>query len=407
MSLVKIGLAKDYETAIALTPVEERTWEKAIEALHKSIKFESVSSKVADIVTMMRPERGETMRSFSDRLLPLMEAANMDDTDCSWLVKSLGCYLSDVGMQATMNKYKSLDKIKSIRAYLEFLHETPGAVEGNRTDHTTWFLSQFKADISTSISGQERAPKRTYSGNNYDSTPTLKRSKSQSSTFSSRSGNSSSSSTDCHYTQKCKDAMKPHHYKQCYHRKADAKKRALGQSSDSRRSRSRSPKRQDSRNWQDRSQNDYRDRRPENNGRNNFGKDRHDDKNKVKRQDDRTQRPHNTSYKAVNAFHKNDDVHMRDIEFDNEDHRANYLRPKDLKNIYGLKKPLPGDNRLSVPCMINGIMCTALLDPGATISLISRELAQDADIRFGALPDEFVALIKTGTDVPDYVTCDR
>lgn len=404
MSLVKIGLAKDYETAIALTPVEERSWEKAIEALHKSIKFESVSSKVADIVTKMRPERGETMRAFSDRLLPLMEAANMDDTDCSWLVKPLGCYLSDVGMQATMNKYKSLDNIKSIKAYLEFLHETPGAVEGNRTEHTTWFLSQFKANVGTTTTEQDRPPKRPHQGND-----DRRRSKSQSS-GSQSSGNSSGSSTDCHYTEACKNTSKPHHYKQCYHRKADAKKRAQGRSRDNRRSsrsRSRSPKRHDNRNWRDHRQNDSKDRRSDNNGRHNNGKDRDDGNSKDKGQDDRNQRPYNRNYKAVNAFDKNDDIHMRDIKFDNEDHRTNYLRPKDLKNIYGFKKPLPGDNRVSVPCMINGIMCTALLDPGATISLISRELAQDADIRFGAIPDDFIALARTGTLVPDYITCDR
>jgi len=153
MSLVKIGLAKDYETAIVQTPVEDQTWDKVIKALHKSIKFESVSSKVTDIITKMRPECGKTMRAFLDRLLLLMEAANMDDSDCSWLVKLLGCYLSDISMQATMNKYKSLDNIKSIKAYLEFLHETPSAVEGNRTDHTAWFLSQFKADVSTLSNG--------------------------------------------------------------------------------------------------------------------------------------------------------------------------------------------------------------------------------------------------------------
>ncbi|KAF9368471.1 hypothetical protein CPC16_005321, partial [Podila verticillata] len=147
MSLVKIRLAKDYETVIAQMPVEDQTWEKVIEALHKSIKFESVSSKVANIITKMCPECGKTMHMFSDHLLPLMEAANMDDSDCSWLVKPLSCYLSDVGMQATMNKYKSLDNMKSIKEYLEFLHKTPGAIEGNRTDHTAWFLSQFKADI--------------------------------------------------------------------------------------------------------------------------------------------------------------------------------------------------------------------------------------------------------------------
>ncbi|KFH73058.1 hypothetical protein MVEG_00283 [Podila verticillata NRRL 6337] len=99
----------------------------------------------------MCPEHGETMRTFSDHLLPLMEAANMDDSDCSWLVKPLSCYLLDVGMQATMNKYKLLDNIKSIKEYLKFLHETPGTIEGNRTDHTAWFLSQFKADINEAL----------------------------------------------------------------------------------------------------------------------------------------------------------------------------------------------------------------------------------------------------------------
>ncbi|KAF9307912.1 hypothetical protein BG006_005643, partial [Podila minutissima] len=96
MLLVKIGLAKDYEMVIVQTPVEERTWTKAIKALHKSIKFESVSSKVADIIMKMHPEQGKTMQAFTDQLLPLMEAANMDDMECSWLVKLLGCYLSDV-----------------------------------------------------------------------------------------------------------------------------------------------------------------------------------------------------------------------------------------------------------------------------------------------------------------------
>ncbi|KAF9201150.1 hypothetical protein BGZ59_002878, partial [Podila verticillata] len=196
MSLVKIRLAKDYETAIAQMPVEDRTWDKAIEALHKSIKFESVSSKVTDIITKMCPECGETMRTFSDRLLPLMEAANMDNDDCSWLVKPLSCYLSDVGMQVTMNKYKSLDNIKSIKEYLEFLHETPSTIEGNRTDHTAWFLSQFKADISTLSNGLDRAPKRMHMDDHYDAMPKIQQSKSQSSTFSSQLNNSSGSSLD-------------------------------------------------------------------------------------------------------------------------------------------------------------------------------------------------------------------
>jgi hypothetical protein len=241
--------------------------------------------------------------------------------------------------------------------------------------------------------------------------PKMRRSKSQSSTFSSRSNNSSGSSSDCHYSQACKNAVKPHHYKNCFFRKADAKKRNNEQDRDHRRpSRSRSPGRRDNRDRQDNRYHESKNRRTDNNGRNNYGKDHGDNdghKQRDRCQDDHVHRPNNTGYKAVNAFNKNDDVHMRDIEFDNEEHCSNYLRPKDLKNIYGFKKPIPKDNRLSVPCMINGILCTALLDPGATISLISRDLAQDADIRFGAIPGEFVALIKTGTQVPDYTTCNR
>ncbi|KAF9369437.1 hypothetical protein CPB97_003594 [Podila verticillata] len=185
MLLIKIGLAKDYETVIAQMPVEDQTWDKVIEALHKSIKFKSVSSKVADIVTKMHPEHGETMHAFSDHLLLLMEATNMDDTDCSWLVKPLGCYLLDIGMQVTINKYKSLDNIKSIKAYLEFLHETPSTIEGNRTDHMAWFLSQFKADIGMLSNGQDRAPKHMHVDDLYDTMPKMRCSKSQLSTFSS------------------------------------------------------------------------------------------------------------------------------------------------------------------------------------------------------------------------------
>ncbi|KAG0077170.1 hypothetical protein BGZ93_003763 [Podila epicladia] len=185
MSLVKIRLAKDYKTAITQTPVEDWTWDKVIKALHKLIKFESVSSKVTDIITKMHPEHGKTMHTFSDRLLLLMEAANMDDNDCSWLVKPLSCHLSDVGMQATMNKYKSLDNIKSIKEYLAFLHKTPSAVEGNRTDHTAWFLSQFKADINSTNNGLDQAPKCMHTDDHYDAMPKMRCSKSQSSTFSS------------------------------------------------------------------------------------------------------------------------------------------------------------------------------------------------------------------------------
>ncbi|KAF9312267.1 hypothetical protein BG006_004412 [Podila minutissima] len=174
MLLVKIGLAKDYETVIVQMPVEDWTWDKVIKALHKSIKFESVSSKVTDIVTKMHPECSKTMRAFSDCLLLLMEAANMDDNDCSWLVKPLGCYLLDVSMQVTINKYKSLDNIKSIKEYLEFLHKTPSTVECNRTDHTTWFLSQFKADINSTNNRQDGAPKRMHTDDHYDVMPKMR-----------------------------------------------------------------------------------------------------------------------------------------------------------------------------------------------------------------------------------------
>ncbi|KAF9367811.1 hypothetical protein CPB97_005293 [Podila verticillata] len=185
MSLIKIRLAKDYEMAITQMPVKDWTWDKVIKALHKSIKFKSVSSKVADIITKMHPEHGKTMHAFSDHLLLLMEDANMDDIDCSWLVKPLSCYLLDISMQVTMNKYKSLDNIKLIKAYLEFLHETPSAIEGNRMDHMAWFLSQFKANISMLSNGQDRAPKCMHMDDHHDAMPKMRCLKSQSSTFSS------------------------------------------------------------------------------------------------------------------------------------------------------------------------------------------------------------------------------
>ena len=401
MSLVKIGLAKDYESEIAKVPIDERTWSKAIEALHKAIRFDSVTSNVADIVTRMRPERGESIRAFADRIVPLMEAADIPDSDCQWLVKPLGCYISDVGRQATLKKYGSLDKVNSVKAYLEFLHETPGAVEGNRTDHMAWFLSQFKADVITASSGSGTAPKQGQA-NRRDDPPQRGRSKSQTSTRSSqssRSNHSSSSSTNCWFSDACKNAKTPHHYKDCRKRQAeqDAKK-IVGNARKHSRSRSRS---------QDRSRND---RRNDNNNRHNGkGDQRGDAKARANRDNDRSNgHSDNRHHKVVAAFDRHDVVHMRDdTEFDKDEHRQNYLRPKDLKKVYEFKLPRPGDNRLVVPCQINGIMCTALLDPGATISLLSRELATDAAIRFGSIPDDFVALISTGTLVPDYVTCDR
>ncbi|KAF8923954.1 hypothetical protein EDD21DRAFT_392866 [Dissophora ornata] len=198
-SLVKIGLAEDFENLIGKYPVKERTWSCAIKCLNKAMKLDLISCNVADIVMKMRPMPGESIRAFSDRLVPLMEVAGIDDKDCYWMVKALGNYISDIGLQATINKYGSLSKVESLKEYLQFLMDTAGAINGPRTDHIDRLLLKYKIESKTDGSGQDESKKRDRDEDHYSSA--LKNGK-----------------DNCHYRESCRAAKVPRHYKDRFHR---------------------------------------------------------------------------------------------------------------------------------------------------------------------------------------------
>ncbi|KAF9966546.1 hypothetical protein BGZ65_000351, partial [Modicella reniformis] len=54
-----------------------------------------------------------------------------------------------------------------------------------------------------------------------------------------------------------------------------------------------------------------------------------------------------------------------------------------------------------------GAQCTAQLDPGATTSLLSKEVADDLLIRYGRKTGEMIAMIDEGTSVDSIITCDK
>ncbi|KAF9944127.1 hypothetical protein BGZ72_002774, partial [Mortierella alpina] len=117
-ALSKVGLAKDYQELIKELPIEERTWKQVVVCLNKALKTELLEAHLADEVLTARPKVGETFLAFTQRLIPLVEAAKFPDDGCSVLIKALGNHLSDVGFQATIKEYGSFDEVKSIKKYL-------------------------------------------------------------------------------------------------------------------------------------------------------------------------------------------------------------------------------------------------------------------------------------------------
>ncbi|KAG0247475.1 hypothetical protein BG011_001421, partial [Mortierella polycephala] len=140
IALSKAGLAKDYTDLIIKKPMKERTWKQVVACLNKALKFELIEAYLADEVLTTRPKAGESFLAFHQRLKPLLEAAEFADDGCSLLIKALGNHISDIGFQATLKEYGSFEKVTSIKEYLEFLGNTPGAMEGSKTNHTHWFL---------------------------------------------------------------------------------------------------------------------------------------------------------------------------------------------------------------------------------------------------------------------------
>ncbi|CAO3570251.1 unnamed protein product [Mortierella alpina] len=114
--------------------------------------------------------------------------------------------------------------------------------------------------------------------------------------------------------------------------------------------------------------------------------------------------------KTVGAFTKiSEDTQMEGIELNKHSMFSSYssLPYVCLKEAYAFKDAAPGDNRIAVPMSIMGTMCTALLDPGATTSLISKELADDLAIRYYNMPNDSIAMIEAGSTTKSLITCDR
>ncbi|KAF9352461.1 hypothetical protein BGX34_012153 [Mortierella sp. NVP85] len=136
------GLANDYLELIEAAPMKERNWSKVAACLHKALRFELLEPSLADEILKTRPKKGENVLEFSQRLRPLMEAVEFSDS-CSLLIKALGNHLSDIGFRATIKEYGAFDKIKSMKEYLKFLENTPGAFDGPKTDHIPWLVNKY------------------------------------------------------------------------------------------------------------------------------------------------------------------------------------------------------------------------------------------------------------------------
>ncbi|KAG0195426.1 hypothetical protein BGX28_001395, partial [Mortierella sp. GBA30] len=141
--LSKVGLAKDYTQLINKMPMKERTWKQVVVCLSKALKFELLEAYLADKVLTMRPKAGETFLAFSQCVKPILEAAQFADNGCSLLIKALGNHISDIGFQATLKEYGSFIKVTSMQEYLEFLSNTPGALDGSKTNHANWFIKKY------------------------------------------------------------------------------------------------------------------------------------------------------------------------------------------------------------------------------------------------------------------------
>ncbi|KAF9943088.1 hypothetical protein BGZ70_006033, partial [Mortierella alpina] len=250
----------------------------------------------------------------------------------------------------------------SIKKYLEFLTKTPGAMEGSKTDHTLYFLKKYGGKAGAQASDRSQGkPKSDYSD------------RAHAPAQGKRSAGGSDSKDRgykkprfgvrrevCIYSPRCKDMKLRHEKEDCYH-------------------------------WQnDQAKKNSRDGRP--NGQSSQSRD-------------------GPKYqKTVGAFTKiSEDTQMEGIELNKHSMFSSYssLPYVCLKEAYAFKDAAPGDNRIAVPMSIMGAMCTALLDPGATTSLISKELADDLAIRYYNMPNDSIAMIEAGSSTQSLITCDK
>jgi len=359
-SLTKVnGLAKDYSDLILAIPMKDRNWTKVAACLNRALKFELLEASLADEVLKTRPKKGESVLAFAQRLKPLLEAAEFKDSGCTLLIKALGNHLSDIGFQATLKEYGSFDKVSSMKAYLKFLENTPGALDGSKTDHTQWFVKKYGAKTSTQSIERHQAHSKREPDDRPSTSYAAKRQRPEQPHRDhgpKRPRNDSEAESEvCTYSDKCKANMRRHPKEKCFF-------------------------------WMK----DNGIPLPKRNNPKQEGK---------------------KPLKAVGAFDTiGEETHIEGINLnESASFFSSYLPSphSDLKAAYAFKGPAPGDNRIAVPAGIMGIQCTAVLDSGATVSLISQELVNDLGIRHTKLRDEGIGMIKRGTKTDSIITCDK
>jgi hypothetical protein len=356
-SLTKVGgLAKDYTDLITEVPLRERNWSKVVACLNKALKFELLAAHLADEVLKTRPKKGESVLAFTQRLRPLLEAAEVPDDGCVLLSKALCNHLSDIGFQATMKEYGSFDGIKSMKAYLKFLADTPGAFDGTRTNHSHWFIKKYGGkDGAQAVERMQANPK----GEHDDKPNVLQRHKRfRSNEEQGKDKGQKKQKTDpkvCSYSEKCQRLRLKHPKEKCFHWQKDNGISAA-EKSDSQKHEGKKP------------------------------------------------------LKTAGAFARiNEEEHLEGINLNGATFFSSYSSSPhtSLRHVNAFKGPAQGDNRIAIPIGIMGEQCTALLDPGATISLLNKEKAEDLGIRFVRVPKERIEMIRKGTSTDSIITCDK
>ena len=84
----------------------------------------------------------------------------------------------------------------------------------------------------------------------------------------------------------------------------------------------------------------------------------------------------------------------------------NWFPNEKIKQVMSFRGPAKGDNRIAVPITVNGEQYTALLDSGATLSLVSTRVVEELDVRWGKLQDSNIEMIQKGSVIKSAITCD-
>ncbi|KAF9994954.1 hypothetical protein BGZ65_009412, partial [Modicella reniformis] len=138
------------ETLIADTESQK----KEISELEKTLK--TVYGHIDDsIKTSVEPESNRITDSndidYSKIKKRIFSGAPSLDLDVSKTLdemvkqplESSGSETTSRGFQATLKEYGSVEHITSMKGYLKFLSDTPGAFDGTETDHTLWFIKKY------------------------------------------------------------------------------------------------------------------------------------------------------------------------------------------------------------------------------------------------------------------------